>query len=630
MNRLLVFVLLAAASPASFAQSAPLATAQGKLRGDLAVSLAAADPGELLPVAIVLQEQAPEWLMSTARDIPDKAARRAFVIEVLQEIAGRTQGGVLAQLAAGQTEQSVGAEVTPLWIANVISARVNESMAMELAARDDVAWLHHDQPRGDEILVSSSATPALGGPIECGTDLMGSDEVWNTYGITGADVVVAVIDTGVCTTHPGIANRLWTNTGEILGNGIDDDGNGFIDDRHGWNFESNNSNVTDTNGHGSHTAGTVAGEGAGGQQVGVAPGARVMVCKFFNSFSGEASVWQGQQYAVANGADISSASLGWPHSVNPDRVTWRMVCENSIAAGLVVVYASGNEGCGAGTDNVRTPGDVPSVITVGATDCNDNLAGFSSCGPVTWTGVMPYNDHPFPPGLVKPTVSAPGVDTSSHSLCNGYTNLSGTSMSTPHVAGAVALILQADPTLDQFGVETILRATAVDLGAPGIDNNHGSGRVDVFQAVTAALNVGTFCAPKVNTCGTVPAISTSGNASITSTSGFTVLGTKARAGQFGLLAYTSNGPSTPPIPFFGGSLCLQSPLNRGPVVAATGPVNGCNGTLSLDMNSFASGQLGGNPAAYLSVPGTLVTCQWWARDNGQVYLTGALDYTVTP
>ena len=258
MNRILATVLLAVASPTLYAQSVQLDAADGKLRGDLAESLAAAE-GKLVPVAIVLKEQAPEWLMDAARDIPDKEARREFVIETLQELAEDTQAGILTQLEAGQAQNTVGPNVTSLWIANAIIAQVDEDTALELASREDVAWLNHDKPRGEEILVSSPAAPALGGPIECGTDLMGSDEVWNTYGITGGDVIVAVIDTGLCPTHPGISDRLWTNTGEILGNGVDDDNNGFIDDRHGWNFESNNENISDLHGHGSHTAGTVAG-----------------------------------------------------------------------------------------------------------------------------------------------------------------------------------------------------------------------------------------------------------------------------------------------------------------------------------------------------------------------------------
>ena len=635
MQDTLIACLLVAFAPLGLAQvpaeQAPIE--QGvldKLQGGLALSLAAAAPGEWIPVSIVLREQAPAWLMSEARAMGDKAARREYVSLTLKEIAARTQEQILARLEQGQEAQHVGPRVTSLWIANAISAEVDEAMALELAAREDVAWIHQDRRLDEEVLVTLPASPAVGGSVECGVQLLRADDVWSTYGITGNGIVVGMIDTGVCPTHPGIVNKFWTNPGEILGNGLDDDNNGYVDDDNGWNFKSNSPNTADGQGHGSHTAGSVVGSGPGGgsQQVGTAPNARVMVLRILATFAGETSVWESMQYAVDNGADITSASLGWPHSASPDRAMWRMVCDNTIATGVVVIYAAGNEGCG-GFDRVRTPGDVPSVITIGATTCTDAQAGFTSCGPVTWQNISPYNDYPPQPGLYKPTVSAPGVGTLSHSLCNGYIGASGTSMSTPVVAGVAAMLLEADPSLDQFGVRAILQSTSVDLGAIGMDNVFGAGRVDAFAAVTVALgNGGTFCAAKVNTCGALPKIYSTGVSSASNSSGFAVGGTNARPGQFGILAYTNMGVATPPLPFFGGNLCLQGPLRRGPVVAATGQSGSCNGNLSLDMNSFAQGLAGGSPAAFLSQPGTVVNCQWWARDNGEVYLTAGFEYTV--
>lgn len=162
-----------------------------------------------------------------------------------------------------------------------------------------------------------------------------------------------------------------------------------------------------------------------------------------------------------------------------------------MAAGLAVLYAAGNEGTGTPPpDQVRTPGDVPDVITVGAVDCNDNLAGFSSKGPVTWQNIPPYNDWPFPPGKLKPTISGPGVNTlSTRRDCSTYHNLSGTSMATPHVAGAVALMLEANPDLDHFQIKQILKDTSVDLGVSGPDNSFGAGRVDAYEAVLAAMEL---------------------------------------------------------------------------------------------------------------------------------------------
>ncbi|MBU0616107.1 MAG: S8 family serine peptidase, partial [Planctomycetes bacterium] len=307
------------------------------------------------------------------------------------------------------------------------------------------------------------------------------------------DVVVAVIDTGCCITHPDLEHQIWTNPGEIPGNGIDDEGNGFVDDIHGWNFEDNNNDVNDVHywGHGTHVSGTVAGDGANGETTGMAPDCAVMACKFWNDWAGESTVWQSMQYAADNGAHVISASLGWIASVNPDRATWRATCENTIAMGVVVVYSASNEGNSYPPySNVRTPGDVPDVITVGATDCLDNVWSESSRGPVTWQTVAPYYDWPYPPGKIKPSICAPGVDTlstSTDSNCTDYATLSGTSMATPHVSGTVALMLEANPGLDHFAVKDILMNTALDLGDPGFDNESGMGRVNAYEAVLAAL-----------------------------------------------------------------------------------------------------------------------------------------------
>ena len=118
---------------------------------------------------------------------------------------------------------------------------------------------------------------------------------------------------------------------------------GYADDHNGWNFQLNNNNMSDSNGHGTHTTGTVAGDGTNGTTTGMAPNVSMMILEFWNSLpSGQPSVWEAMQYAVDNGADVVTASIGWPHSFNTDRVTWRNVCEATIVAGVVVRYAAGN------------------------------------------------------------------------------------------------------------------------------------------------------------------------------------------------------------------------------------------------------------------------------------------------
>ncbi len=500
-------LVLAVGLSASVALAGP--SDNSRLRHGLADAVRQAQAGETIPVVIVLREQADERAIEEASLIRDRDARRRAVVDLLRDTAARTQGDLLARLRDGQAQGQVGERVRPLWIANMVAADLTPAMIAEIARRPDVAYLHLDKVIGDEVfpVMPGRDDGGDGGvlsAITCGVNLIGAPDVWN-MGITGSGVVVGVIDTGLCDSHPDIQDHVWTNPGEIPNNNIDDDNNGYVDDIHGWNFQFDNNNTGDSNGHGTHTTGTVAGDGTNGQQTGVAPDAEVMVLEFWNSFSGESTVWEAMQYGVANNADVLTASLGWPHSTNPDRAMWRMVSENTFAAGVATVFAAGNEGSCCGIDNVRTPGDVPDMITAGAVDCNDRIAGFSSRGPVTWEDVAPYFDWPHPPGKLKPTVSAPGVDTLSMDAfsCSGYVFLSGTSMATPHIAGTMALMLQANPDLDHYEIKQILKDTAVDLGQAGEDNAYGHGRIDALAAVDMALSLS--CPADIDGNGTLDA-----------------------------------------------------------------------------------------------------------------------------
>lgn len=475
------------------------------LRPPLDGVLSAARESDLVPISVVLKDQADGAELRRARlGTAPQAARRA-VVDRLKAQAARSQSRILERLRELETRGLV-ARIRPLWIGNVIGVDAVPAVVRELAARPEVAWVNHN-PKIDASLAPpftpapardlaplAPSRPFEPNEIECGVQQMRAPEVWSTLGVTGSGAVVAVIDTGVCHTHTDIASQIWVNPGEDLDhdgavmdsgdlNGVDDDANGFIDDLIGWDFDFNDNVPDDTNSHGSHCAGTVAGDGTAGTQAGMAPDAKIMAVKVGVSFADEVDVWNAMQYAADNGANAISMSLGWPHGQNPDRATWRQNCENTIEAGTAMVIAAGNEGSGAEPDNVRTPGDVPRVITVGATDCVDNIAGFSSRGPVTWQGVPPYNDHPYPPGLIKPDVSAPGDNTKSHDVCAGYSFKSGTSMATPHVAGAVALMVSASPGLLHDDLKQILIDTAVDRGEPGMDNAYGAGRVDAYEAV---------------------------------------------------------------------------------------------------------------------------------------------------
>jgi subtilisin family serine protease len=338
-----------------------------------------------------------------------------------------------------------------------------------------------------------------------------ADEVW-AKGFTGDGVVIGHLDTGVNYNHDDLKDHMWRNDLEFFGTAsVDDDTNGFVDDIYGYDFYDEEGDPIDENGHGTHTAGTIAGDGTAGQQTGVAPDARIMVLKVtdINGNGFESDGWRAIQYAIDNKVDVISISLGWLHQWNPNRGKWREAFDNALQEGIIAAAAAGNERVGGDPppDNIRTPGDVPppwlhndqylqgersGVVTVGATDALDNYTTFSSYGPVSWESWLPWNDYPYIPemGLLDPDISAPGVSITSLSLTDnsGYVGgfgWSGTSMSTPHVAGVMALLLSANSELDPATLDYLIETSALDRGPSGKDKDYGSGRINALAALLA-------------------------------------------------------------------------------------------------------------------------------------------------
>ncbi|MGD1217212.1 S8 family serine peptidase [Streptomyces krungchingensis] len=298
---------------------------------------------------------------------------------------------------------------------------------------------------------------------------IGAPEVWKT-GVTGKGVKVAVLDTGVDATHPDLAGRV----GET------------------HNFSTSDS-TRDAVGHGTHVAATIAGSGAGanGTRKGVAPDAELLIGKVLDdSGSGAYSnVLAGMEWAAHSGARVVNMSLGGPAAEGDDPLV-TAVDHLTDETGTLFVVAAGNEGPGLGT--VGSPGVAPSALTVGAVDRNDDLAGFSSRGPVGEAD------------SVKPELTAPGVDivaaraagtrmgTPENDL---YTSASGTSMATPHVAGAAALLAQSHPKWKPQDIKNALVGSSKVIAGQSVDEQ-GGGRVDVAGAfartvvATGALDLG--------------------------------------------------------------------------------------------------------------------------------------------
>jgi subtilisin family serine protease len=287
-----------------------------------------------------------------------------------------------------------------------------------------------------------------------GLDRLGAPEVW-AAGVTGRGVTVAVVDTGVDYNHIDLDANIWSNSREIAGNGIDDDRNGFVDDIRGWDFVDNDNTPMDLNNHGTHVAGIIAAENNGIGQIGVAYNARIMPVRVLDargsgSYTGVAN---GIRYAANNGAQVINLSLGGStaSTVLLDAIRY------ATSRGSVVVMAAGNDG-GA---NPGYPGAYASEvgIAVGAIDANGNLAGFSNRSGTT----------------TKDYVTAAGVNVFSTLRGNQYGYMSGTSMATPQVAGAVALLRSYAPGLSASQVETLISTSA----------SHGGGAT-AFRTATAA------------------------------------------------------------------------------------------------------------------------------------------------
>ena len=257
-----------------------------------------------------------------------------------------------------------------------------------------------------------------------------AEEGLNAAGDAAEEIVIAVIDTGVDTAHAALQNCLWVNEAEQNGqDGVDDDGNGFVDDVHGYNVWAGNGDITDSDGHGTHVAGILGMKTEQGRNFGY--GAHIMIVKAGNSrngFSAENCV-KAIQYAVQNGADVITMSLGADYL---DEKLEKVIHAASRKA--VIVAAAGNESAATGesgfSDSTNIfPAGLPDVLGVMAYDSDRDLAWFSN-----WD---------YAPGTtVEYEIAAPGTDIYSTWPDDRFKKQSGTSMAAPIAAGACGTLVQ--------------------------------------------------------------------------------------------------------------------------------------------------------------------------------------------
>ena len=304
-------------------------------------------------------------------------------------------------------------------------------------------------------------TGQTGGTADADID---APEAWD-IGTGSSEIIVAVIDTGVDYTHPDLAANMWVNEAEYNGTpGVDDDGNGYVDDVYGYDFRNNDGDPMDDHYHGTHVSGTIGGIGNNGEGVaGVSWKVKIMGVKFLSS---SGSGWTSDaikciEYTTLMGANVSSNSWGG----GGYNQGLKDAIDAAGAAGMLFIAAAGN----SSDDNDSKPHypssyDSDSLIAVMATDHSDNKAGFSSYG------------------SVSVDLGAPGVDILSCKLGGGYHSKSGTSMATPHVAGACALLWSMNPDMSNDEVKDILLRTGDQI--PALAGKCVSeGRLNLYKAI---------------------------------------------------------------------------------------------------------------------------------------------------
>ncbi len=381
----------------------------------------------------------------------------------LRQVASEVQGDLLKEISQ-RKKTAPAIKIKSFWIDNSMALTARISRIKNLIQREDITNLYLDQ----EITLFDPIEPGskkIQEPEDStyGLKTIRAMQVWEDLNIDGTGVVVGLLDTGIDINHPDLEGRVLKTKD-------------FVSD-----YEDDVAN--DGNGHGTHCAGTIGGKRSGSRAIGVAPGVRFIVGKIFSD-EGKSTFSQiksAMQWIVDPDNDpltappmrVISNSWGGRAGVRFQAVidTWR-------ALGVAPVFAAGNSGPRPKT--VRSPGTYSNVITVGATDSDDEIARFSARGPFIFKGKT----------YIKPDISAPGVDVYSASPGAGYQTMSGTSMATPHVAGVVALMLQADPKISVEHIKDYLKASSVDLGEKGEDNDFGWGRLDAYNAVSLVLSAG--------------------------------------------------------------------------------------------------------------------------------------------
>ncbi len=436
---------------------------------------------------VVLRDDlATQEISDTSAHIVEPGVRRQFIVGELKNRAADSQDDLARWL------QIRGVDFQQFWIVNQILVKNGSSQLLqEIASRKDVERIDAN-PRVEIDLPESGAVvsePAAPAGVEWGIATIKADQVWSQYGVRGEGIVVGIQDTGVSWTHEALQNqyRGW--------NGVSADHEASWHDAihatsHGSSCGSDATAPCDDYDHGTHVAGTVVGH-TPANQIGVAPGARWIACRCMdNGWGTPATYLECLQWFLAPAGDSSQSpdiinnSWSCPPSEGCSQATLESAVQTVIDAGIMLVASNGNQGPSCAT-TLDPPGLYRQSYSVGAADSGENLASFSSRGPVQYDGET----------YIKPDITAPGVNIRSSAKNGGYVAMSGTSMAAPHISGVIALLWSGHPGLrgKMDLTRQIFNSTAQSLDytgcgdPPGVPNNgYGWGRVDVLAAYKKA------------------------------------------------------------------------------------------------------------------------------------------------
>ena len=414
------------------------------------------DPGEAVPDELEPDEPDAEAAEPTTQVELDE--------QILADVLLLDEVDNANWLAPGmlQVAGTTGVEEAVLTVDGVVSVAEDIAVFVDTDAYQPYQWALDN---------TGDASQAGGRPGVAGADT-NAPEAWETS--TGSGLTIAVIDTGIDLNHQDLRDRVWTNTGETCGNGIDDDNNGFIDDCNGWDFgggdnDPNPEAGTRSEAHGTHVAGLAGASRNGLGTVGIAPDVNLMALKAAYP-SGDLSlsaVVAAIDYAVANGADIINLSLGTRVGVSRHAVLFvERAVADAAAAGVLIIASTGNEGVDTTTTGPQWPSGFAlyydEVMSIASSNNSDALSSWSTRGP-------------------EVSLMAPGEIVLSTVPGGGYNWMSGTSMAAPVTAGAAAVLWAAEPNLTPSQVADRLEATGASVG--------DYPRLDLAAAIDAAGSV---------------------------------------------------------------------------------------------------------------------------------------------